>query len=60
MAKTVTGEIIKRVNESKYYAFLLDCVRDASQIEQLAIIIRICNVSTGNIEKYFLGFLRMI
>ncbi|GFX90399.1 zinc finger MYM-type protein 1 [Trichonephila clavipes] len=55
--KSVIEEIIHRVKQAKYYAFLLDCTRDVSRIEQMSIILRFCNSSTGAIEEHFVGFI---
>ncbi|GFV55748.1 zinc finger MYM-type protein 1 [Trichonephila clavipes] len=55
--KSVIEEIIHRVKQAKYYVFLLDCTRDVSRIEQMSIILRFCNSSTGAIEEHFVGFI---
>ncbi|GFX98995.1 TTF-type domain-containing protein [Trichonephila clavipes] len=55
MSKSVIEEIIHRVKQAKYYAFLLDCTRDVSRVEQMSIILRFCNSSTGAIEEHFVG-----
>ena len=57
ISKTVIDEIIHRVKQAKYYAFLLDCTIDASRVEQMPIILKFCNSSTGSIEKHFVGFI---
>ncbi|GFY02961.1 zinc finger MYM-type protein 1 [Trichonephila clavipes] len=57
MSKSVIEEIIHRVKQAKYYAFLLDCTRDVSRVEQISIILRFCNSSTGAIEEHFVGFI---
>ncbi|GFT59555.1 zinc finger MYM-type protein 1 [Trichonephila clavipes] len=57
MSKSVIEEIIRRVKQAKYYAFLLDCTRDVSRVEQISIILRFCNSSTGAIEEHFVGFI---
>ncbi|XP_026476312.1 52 kDa repressor of the inhibitor of the protein kinase-like [Ctenocephalides felis] len=54
MSKSVVDEI--RVKKAKYYAFLLDCTRDVSRVEQMPIMLRFCN-STGEIEEHFVGFI---
>ncbi|GFX61042.1 zinc finger MYM-type protein 1 [Trichonephila clavipes] len=56
MSKSVIEEIIHRVKQAKYYAFLLDCASDVSRVEQMSII-RFCNSSTGAIEEHFVGFI---
>ncbi|GBP51838.1 Zinc finger MYM-type protein 1 [Eumeta japonica] len=57
MSKSVTDEIIQRVKQAKYYAILLNCTRDVSRVEQMSIILRFCNTSTGAIEEHFVGFI---
>ncbi|GFW50465.1 zinc finger MYM-type protein 1 [Trichonephila clavipes] len=57
MSKSVIEEIIHRVKQAKYYAFLLDCTRDVSRVEQMSTILRFCNSSTGAIEEHFVGFI---
>ncbi|GFV07580.1 TTF-type domain-containing protein [Trichonephila clavipes] len=57
MSKSVIEEIIHRVKQAKYYAFLLDCTRDVSRVEQMSIILKFCNSSTGAIEEHFVGFI---
>ncbi|GFX23778.1 zinc finger MYM-type protein 1 [Trichonephila clavipes] len=57
MSKSVVEEIIHRVKQAKYYAFLLDYTREVSRVEQMPIILRFCNFSTGAIEEHFVGFI---
>ncbi|GFV73762.1 zinc finger MYM-type protein 1 [Trichonephila clavipes] len=57
MSKSVIEEIIHRVKQAKHYAFLLDCTRDGSRVEQMSIILRFCNSSTGALEEHFVGFI---
>ncbi|GFU26318.1 zinc finger MYM-type protein 1 [Trichonephila clavipes] len=57
MSKSVIEEIIHRVKQAKYHAFLLDCTRDVSHVEQMSIILRFCHSSTGAIEEHFVGFI---
>ncbi|GFW91513.1 zinc finger MYM-type protein 1 [Trichonephila clavipes] len=60
MSKSVIEDIIHRVKQAKYYAFLLDCTRDVSRVEQMSIILRFCNSSTGTIEEHFVGFIAFV
>ncbi|GFU49712.1 TTF-type domain-containing protein [Trichonephila clavipes] len=46
MSKSVIEQIIHRNKQGKYYAFLLDCTRDVSCVEQMSIILRFCNSLT--------------
>lgn len=57
MANSVRQKIVDSAKESKYYSIMVDCTRDASKTEQMTIILRFCNISTGEIEEHFLGFL---
>lgn len=57
MSQSVIEEIIQRVKQAKYYAFMLDCTRDVSRVEQMSIILRFCNSSTGEIEEHFIEFI---
>ncbi|KAK4880038.1 hypothetical protein RN001_008184 [Aquatica leii] len=57
ISKSLIDEIINRVKQAKYYAFMLDCTRDISRVEQMSIILRFCNISTGAIKEYFIDFI---
>lgn len=56
ISKEVIDEVICRVKETKYYSILLDCI-DCSRVEQMSVILRFCNTSSGTIEEHFIGFL---
>ncbi|GBP69990.1 52 kDa repressor of the inhibitor of the protein kinase [Eumeta japonica] len=36
---------------------LLDCTRDCNRVEQMSVILRFCDTSTGTIVEHFMGFL---
>ncbi|GFT33005.1 TTF-type domain-containing protein [Trichonephila clavipes] len=55
MSNIVTREVIGRIKEAKY-SFLINCTRDCGRIEQMLIILRYCNTSTGSTEENFIGF----
>jgi len=57
MSQAIVNEVIGQIKKAKYYAIMLDCTRDISRVEQMSIILRYVNTSTGNIEEHFLGFL---
>lgn len=57
MSEEVIGVITKQIKSSKYYAFMLDCTKDAGRVEQMTVIFRFCNCETGLIEEHFVGFL---
>lgn len=54
ISKSVSREIIRWV---KYYSFLPDCTRDTNRVEQMFVILRVCNTSTSIIEQNFIRFL---
>ncbi|XP_051809616.1 zinc finger MYM-type protein 1-like [Acanthochromis polyacanthus] len=58
LSERILHAIVKEINESKYYAIILDCTPDVSHVEQLSVIIRIVSVEgTPQIKEHFLGFL---
>jgi hypothetical protein len=59
LATAIRSEILRKVKEAKYFSVLLDCTPDASHQEQMSLIIRYVDASSGyvTIEESFLGFL---
>jgi hypothetical protein len=44
------------VYKIKYFAILLDCIRDAGRVRQMTIILRYVDTETVCIEEHFVGF----
>ncbi|KAG2589507.1 hypothetical protein PVAP13_5NG361343 [Panicum virgatum] len=59
LALAIKSEIITKIKRAKYFSVILDCTPDASQQEQMSLIIRYVDLSSGGvcIEESFLGFI---
>ena len=59
IASAIKSEIITKIKRAKYFSVILDCTPDASHQEQMSLIIRYVDLSSGGvcIEESFLGFI---
>lgn len=51
MSKTITDELISREKVVKYYPISLDYTRNYNRLEEMPVILRLCNLSSGTIER---------
>ena len=59
LATAIRSAIIAKVKEAKYFSVLLDCTPDASHQEQMSLIIRYVDTTSGSVQESFLGFLEV-
>ncbi|KAK9750780.1 hypothetical protein RND81_02G221600 [Saponaria officinalis] len=61
LASRIKTEIIRKINEAKYFSVILDCTPDTCHQEQMSMILRYVDVSSefSSIEESFLGFLNV-
>jgi hypothetical protein len=59
LASAIKSEIIKKIKSAKHFSAILDCTPDASHQEQMFLIIRYVDSSSGHVhvEESFLEFL---
>ncbi|XP_074361855.1 uncharacterized protein LOC141702048 [Apium graveolens] len=61
LAQEVKGLIIDRVKDAKYFSVILDCTPDASNDEQMSLVLRCVNVSESpiRVQEFFNNFLKV-
>lgn len=59
ISEEITDQIVKDINESKYYSITADETRDSSNTEQLCVAIRYYNTKTASTEEKFLKFVSL-
>ncbi|XP_030479295.1 uncharacterized protein LOC115696539 [Cannabis sativa] len=61
LATELKSSIISRIKEVKYFSVILDCTLDASNDEQMSLVLRCVNVLESPIfvDEYFLGFVKV-
>ncbi|XP_074374627.1 uncharacterized protein LOC141715038 [Apium graveolens] len=61
LAQEVKGLIIDRVKDAKYFSFKLNCTSDASNDEQMSLVLRCVNVSESpiRVQEFFIDFLKV-
>ncbi|XP_062118367.1 uncharacterized protein LOC133831984 [Humulus lupulus] len=57
----VKSSIISRIKEAKYFSVILDCTPDASDDEQMSLVLRCVNILESPIfvDEYFLEFIKV-
>ncbi|CAD7093880.1 unnamed protein product [Hermetia illucens] len=55
MSQAIVNEVVGKIKQAKYYVIMPNCIRDITLIEQMSVILRCVNTSTGNLEEHFLG-----
>ncbi|XP_023214961.1 zinc finger MYM-type protein 1-like [Centruroides sculpturatus] len=59
IGQSIKSKILNKVQDSNYYALIVDCTTDTSHQEQMSVIVRYVDVNPNNniqINQSFLGF----
>ncbi|XP_022889276.1 52 kDa repressor of the inhibitor of the protein kinase-like [Olea europaea var. sylvestris] len=61
LTNQVRSLIVKKVKDAKYFVVMLDCIPDASQEEQMFLIVRFVDDSTNlpTVQEHWLEFLKV-